>query len=222
VDADVPVLTVGELAAAMSSGGPPDRALAISFDDGFASVVRDAAPLLRERDLRATVFCVAGHLGGTNDFATDPPGIPRRTLASADELREAAAEGVLEIGCHGMTHVPVAGLPPERLREELVASRDLLEERVGTRVRSFAYPYAVPPDAAALALVRETYDAAVASGLARVSARSDTHLLPRVDVHYLRRPKRLGRAVAGGLGPYMAARRAGARARRLVRSDHVS
>ena len=49
---------------------------------------------------------------------------------------------------------------------------------------------------------------------------SDVFALPRVDVHYLRRPELLGRAVGGGLRPYLRARSLGARARRLVKSDY--
>ena len=220
VAAEVPALTVTELAEAVRAGALSERAVAITFDDGFATVVRDAVPLLRERGLRATVFCVAAHLGGLNDFPADPPEIPKRTLADEGELREAVAEGVLEVGSHGMRHLPLAGLDGERLRDELAASRRLLEERVGAPVRSFAYPYAVVPGEAALAVVRETYDAAVASGLARVEAGADPHLLPRVDAHYLRRPRLMERALAGRLGGYMALRRAGARARRLAHSDY--
>jgi peptidoglycan/xylan/chitin deacetylase (PgdA/CDA1 family) len=222
VAAELPVLTVGELGDAVRAGGAPERALTITFDDGFATVVRDAVPLLRERGLRATVFCVAGHLGGTNDFANDPPRIPRRTLAGAEELAEAAAAGVLEVGSHGLTHSPLTGLPRERLEAELISSRQLLEDRIGRAVRTFAYPYALPPDPSALDLVRQTYDVAVAGGNTRVGSGADPHLLPRVDAHYLRRKRLLERALAGRLGLYLAARRTGARVRRRVRADHVS
>src|SRR5262249_23321631 len=68
--AGVPVLTVSELASALSAGELPPRAVAITFDDGCASVAEHAAPALAEHGLRATVFCVAGHLGGTNEWRT--------------------------------------------------------------------------------------------------------------------------------------------------------
>ena len=93
-DAGVRVVPLGEIA-----DGPDEPCVAITFDDGFASVVENAAPALVERGLPATVFCVAGHLGGVNDWPGEPP--PQRRLASAAEL---AACGI-EIGSHGMTHL---------------------------------------------------------------------------------------------------------------------
>ena len=60
-------LTVRELAEALREGALDRPSVAITFDDGFASVVESAGPLIAERGLPATVFCVAGHLGGTSD-----------------------------------------------------------------------------------------------------------------------------------------------------------
>src|SRR5204862_10841 len=79
-----------------------DGLVAITFDDGFASVARTAWPLLAERGLTATVFCVAGYLGGANDWPTQATGAPRLPLADAASLTALAAEGV-ELGAHGST-----------------------------------------------------------------------------------------------------------------------
>src|SRR5205085_3169302 len=136
-------LTVRELGERLAAGTLPDRAVALTFDDGFASVVRTAAPLLRERGLTATVFCVAGHLGGRSDWATQPSGSPRLDLAGADELAKLAAAG-FEIGSHSSTHMPLAGAGAEALRQELDDSRRRLEDAVGVEVTSFAHPYGVP------------------------------------------------------------------------------
>ena len=88
------------------TGRVPARAVAITFDDGCASVARTAAPLLAERGLTATVFCVAGHLGGRNDWPTQHDRMPSLALAGADELVELHRAGV-EIGAHGVAHAPL-------------------------------------------------------------------------------------------------------------------
>jgi peptidoglycan/xylan/chitin deacetylase (PgdA/CDA1 family) len=219
VDSGAHGLTLSELAGAAERDEIPERAVAITFDDGCASVARFAAPLLAERGLRATVFCVSGHLGGVTDWPTQPASVPVFELATAAELEELASMGI-EIGSHGVEHFPLAFASEQRAREELLASKRALEQAVRAPVRSFAYPYGSPPSPVARALVREAYSAACGARLGTVRRDSDSFSLPRIDVHYLRRPELLGRAVTGGLRAYLHARGLGARARRLLKSDH--
>ena len=140
----VSTLTVSGLAEALRDGTLPDRAVAITFDDGCASAVRTAAPSLAERGMAATFYCVAGHLGGWNDWPTQPASAPRLALAEADELRELAQLG-FEIGAHGNDHVPLGNAGADVARREVERSKQVLEDATGRAVRSFAYPYGVPP-----------------------------------------------------------------------------
>lgn len=208
-DSGLPAFTVSQLAERLRARMLPERGVAITFDDGTASVVRTAAPLLEERGVPATVFCVAGHLGGQSDWPSRRPRTPLFELASAGEL---AATG-LEVGSHGFTHQPLGSGDVER---EVVQSRHTLEQTLGRSVMTFAYPYTA---VGALDLVQRTYAAACAGGNAEVRLGSDPWTMPRVDVHYLRRPELLSRALDGSLAAYLAVRRLTARARRLVLSD---
>ncbi len=220
VESGARVSTVSELARELRRGALQGPVVAITFDDGLASVARVAAPLLAERGLTATVFCVAGHVGGTSDWASASSGTPRLALAHAGELRLIAAQG-LEIGCHGMTHAPLRSGDSDFLRRELVAAKDVLEDMTGVAVTSFAYPYGAAPTAPALRLVEATYEAACSTVLGTVGPGADVHALPRVDAHYVRRPRLLRAALAGNLGPYLRARRLGVRARRAIRHDYA-
>jgi peptidoglycan/xylan/chitin deacetylase (PgdA/CDA1 family) len=219
VDSGAHTLTLSELAAAAERDEIPERAVAITFDDGCASVARFAGPLLAERGLRATVFCVSGHLGGVTDWPTQPASVPVFELATAAELQELASIGI-EIGSHGVEHFPLAFASEQRARQELLESKRALEQAVRVPVCSFAYPYGAPPSPAARALVPEAYSAACGGRVGAARPDSDRFALPRIDVHYLRRPELLGRAVTGGLRAYLRARGLGARARRLVKSDY--
>jgi peptidoglycan/xylan/chitin deacetylase (PgdA/CDA1 family) len=200
-DAGVRVVALGKIA-----DGPDEPCVAITFDDGFASVVENAAPALLERGLPATVFCVAGHLGGANDWPGEPP--PQRRLASAAEL---AACGI-EIGSHGMTHLRLDRVSEAELQREVVDSRSALEDALGVAVEWFAYPRG---SVAGRELVERTYAGACAVGNRALGPGFDRFELPRVEMHYLRRPSLL-RHVLGGGRAYLALRRAG---RRLVPPD---
>jgi peptidoglycan/xylan/chitin deacetylase (PgdA/CDA1 family) len=209
-------VTVSQLAEALREGTLPERAVAITFDDGCASAVRTAVPDLVERSMTATFFCVAGHLGGRNDWSTQPSGVPRFDLASAAELGEIARLG-FEIGAHGMEHAPLGEAGASVARRELHDAKSLLEGAVDAKVSSVAYPYGVLPSKAAAALTADLYDAACTTRPGRVVAGCDPLALPRVDVHYVRRPELFRRAVAGGLDIYLRSRgfASSLRARRL-------
>jgi peptidoglycan/xylan/chitin deacetylase (PgdA/CDA1 family) len=196
----------------------PERAVAFSFDDGYADIAT-AAPLFQERGMRCTVFCVAGYLGGVSDWPTLPARAPRLPLATAAQLAELAAAG-FEIGSHGIEHSPLHRASERTVRRELVVSRAMLEQAVGAPVRSFAFPYGAAPPSPARGVLEGAYEAVCVDGLRPVHRDADPLALPRVDAYYLKRQALLGRALKGSLGSYFALRRAGARARRLVVTDY--
>jgi peptidoglycan/xylan/chitin deacetylase (PgdA/CDA1 family) len=221
-ESGVRAIGLGELADDLRRGGPKKPSVAITFDDGFASVPDTAAPLLLDRGIPATLFCVAGHLGSQNDFATDPPSAPKLPLANADSLAAMVAEG-FDLGSHGTQHTPLklADEDPAALRREIVASKEALEQETGHRVAWFAPPYGSRPGPHGRALIEATYEGACGDGLRLVDASADPYRVPRVDAHYLRRPALLRWVLGGGRG-YLPLRRLGARARRTVRQDFVA
>lgn len=157
---------------------PPGRRVVITFDDGFAALVPNALPLLREHGFSATVFVVAGKLGGENDWDGERPG---DALLDAAGVR-ALAEAGLEIGSHGATHRALPECDDARLREEVAGSKALLEGVTGGPVVSFCYPYGACDDRAAAAVRDAGYRAAtvIRGGIARDL--SDPHRLKRVAV----------------------------------------
>ncbi len=107
------------------------RGAAITFDDGFKDCMEYAVPLLRALRFPAAFFVVAGCVGGTNAWMRGT-GAPEEPLMGWDDLRRLVDEG-FAIGSHSLTHGTLT-------REEVVESRLLLEERLGIKVRHFAYP----------------------------------------------------------------------------------
>lgn len=64
VSAAFRVMTVGEAHAALSNGSLPRRALAITFDDGYADNAEVALPILQRHGLKATFFVATHFLDG--------------------------------------------------------------------------------------------------------------------------------------------------------------
>lgn len=109
----------------------------LTFDDGYADFLTTALPVLRRWQCGATVFLVAGRLGGEN--AWEPFG-PRKPLLDADGIRGVVAAG-MEVASHGLTHVDLTKVTDQVLRTEVEASRLRLGELVGHTVDGFCYPY---------------------------------------------------------------------------------
>ena len=146
----------------------------LTFDDAYGGFREHVLPLLGELGFSATVFAVAGHLGGANDWDDGP----RRALMTAQELARLAAEGV-EIGSHGLTHARMTTLAGDQLVRETEHSRALLQEAVGAEVTGFCYPYGACSQAAVDAVRAAGYHYACAY---RTPARGERFLLPRTFV----------------------------------------
>ncbi len=156
----------------------------LTFDDGYADLVEHVLPALRRHGFTATVFVIAGRLGGDN--AWDAAG-PRKPLLTARQVRDAAAAGV-EIGSHGLRHVSLPGSSDPALAEEIEHSRGVLQDISGQDVRGFCYPYG-HLDEPVLARVRAAgYDYGCAIWRSELTGR---HALPRTYVGAADSPLRL-------------------------------
>lgn len=192
----------------------PPRPVALTFDDGFRSVCDSAAPVLEELGFRATIFAVAGHCGGRNDWPSQPPDAPLQPLLSTSELRGLADRG-FEIGAHGVTHAPLDRLDAAAAEQEIAGSKRKLEDVLGLPVTLFAYPYGVASPAVR-ELVRAQYRAACSAELRLARPSDDRHWLGRIDMYYFRDPA-LFRLFGTPLGrAYLGLRRVGRLARGAV------
>jgi peptidoglycan/xylan/chitin deacetylase (PgdA/CDA1 family) len=74
----------------------PDRAVALTFDDGYANNLYNARPLLERADIPATVFIATGYNGSSEEFWWD----------ALDQalLRPGRLPATLELNLHGLAY----------------------------------------------------------------------------------------------------------------------
>lgn len=195
-------------------GTLPPKPVVLTFDDAYANFHEHAVPVLREAGFSATVFAVAGRVGKTNDWQAPAAAIPRLPLLDWSALREIAASG-FEIGSHAFTHARLDRAPADRLEYEIAGSRRALEDGIGAPVATFAYPFGAH-HAASTAIARAHYRGACTTRMAIARPSHDRHLLPRVDVYYLREPRRFARFGTPLGDAYLRARAVGRAARALL------
>ena len=122
---------------------PPagDKLVVITFDDGYASFMDYAFPLLREYGFCATIN-VIGELVGRYIRENDHS----RPMLSWDEYRHLLESGFVDVGCHtNALHVfnrkGALGASEDELRRDLRSFREMLRRETGTETDILAWPY---------------------------------------------------------------------------------
>src|SRR5215831_19684077 len=64
-------MRLGELVDELQDGNIPNRAVVVTFDDGYADNLHQAKPLLERYEIPATVFVTAGQVGSRREFWWD-------------------------------------------------------------------------------------------------------------------------------------------------------
>lgn len=126
---------------------PWPRTVAVTFDDGYRSVLELGLSVLGELGLPGTVFVVTDFVGCDEPMSW--VGIERwrggeheRELRSLswEDARALVAAG-WEIGSHTCSHPRLTELTDAALVHELADSRERLEDGLGAPCASLAYPY---------------------------------------------------------------------------------
>jgi peptidoglycan/xylan/chitin deacetylase (PgdA/CDA1 family) len=127
-----------ELADRITNNSPiPDKTVAITFDDGFKSILTNALPILKEFGFPATLF--------VNIYFVERK-LPENLYwhgwetLSWHEIRSLYGAG-MSIGSHGVTHRRLAGLNEKELKNEIADSRELIEKNINSRIYAFCYPH---------------------------------------------------------------------------------
>jgi peptidoglycan/xylan/chitin deacetylase (PgdA/CDA1 family) len=104
----------------------PPRAVALTFDDGYADAYTEVLPVLRRYGFSATFYIISGFVG--------QPGY--MTWEQIAALRDAG----MEIGAHTVSHLDLTSLDWGTAGYEIAQSKADIEHHLGGSVLSFCYP----------------------------------------------------------------------------------
>lgn len=192
-----------ELVDGFSSGG---KAVAITFDDAYSSVLELAAPIMERFGFVGTVFVPTDFPGGGPmewpgiDHWTRSPHRKELQSLSWDELRGLRDDG-WEVGSHTCSHPRLTETDDHQLERELRESRWACEQALGHRCTSIAYPYGDHDDRVVAATEAAGYSAAATLPF-ELRWRSPLRA-PRVGIYH---DDALWRFAAKALGPFRSAR----------------
>lgn len=150
----------------------------LTFDDAYEDFLHAAVPVLEKFGFSATVFVVAGLLGGENDWEHFFSPRPKKKLLEAAGIREVSERG-MEVGAHSMSHPALPTLDTAAVDTEVSESRRVLSEVLGEEVEGFCYPYGELDEVSCQAVRRARYTYACAVNM-RVER--TIYDLPRIPV----------------------------------------
>jgi len=157
--------------------------VALTFDDGYASLYQEVAPLLLEYGMVATVYLNTAHVQEARREASDPASghYPAQEFLMWPEVELLAAAG-WDIGSHGVHHADLVQATPDLAAIELRDSRLQIEQRLQRPCEHFAYTWG-RFNTRLQQQVREAGYLSAASALhGPLLDRSDRFALPRIDV----------------------------------------
>jgi peptidoglycan/xylan/chitin deacetylase (PgdA/CDA1 family) len=182
-DASFQIISLKEVVRQIEAGNAlPERSVALTFDDGFENFYSEAYPLLKKFGFAASVFLVSGYCEKDNQWGGQPSMIPKLNLLSWEQIREMAGNGI-EFGSHTVNHPDLTALSGKEAEEEIINSKSMMEDRIGSKVAFFAYPYG-KMNANTKAIVAREFTGACSTKMEMATAGSDVYALPRIDMYY--------------------------------------
>lgn len=155
----------------------PEKSIVITFDDGYMDNYTNAFPILKELDMKATIFVIAT---GINDGY----------YLSSEQLKEMSDYGI-DIMSHTFSHpyLTKPGGPSmtyEEQLEEFKSSKRILEDITGKDVTAIAYPFGYFNEDSKRAVKEAGYSLAFTTDIGYSDREDDPLVLDRIYIssHY--------------------------------------
>lgn len=115
----------------------PRQPVVITFDDGYADFESAAYPVLAQYGFTAIVYLPTAFIGEIGGWFKECG------CLTWNQVRELHGLGI-EFGSHTVNHPKLVELSAKAVEEEVRRSKEEIEQRIGSGITSFAYPFAFP------------------------------------------------------------------------------
>ncbi len=125
-------ISYDQLVTHLRTGLPlPEKPIVLTFDDGYGGHYEYVYPLLKKYGYPAVFSVYTSNMGKNTG----------RTHVSWEQLKEMAADPLVTIASHSVTHPKdLRLLSDEQLKMEIEQSKQILEAQLGIAIRYFTYP----------------------------------------------------------------------------------
>jgi peptidoglycan/xylan/chitin deacetylase (PgdA/CDA1 family) len=175
-------LDLTQMWTAMEAGQDLSKTVVITFDDGYRDFYTDAMDALRQCGFTATIFLATDRI---KDTSVRIEGVDYLTWAEVAELHR---EGIT-FGSHTVTHPDLRSLGPDQIEYEIGYSKETIEQKLGSAVESFSYPFAFPEENKTFTqflvgiLENLGFENGVSTIIGRACKNNNHYYLPRLPVN---------------------------------------
>ncbi len=165
----------------------PEKSVVITFDDGYEDNFTSALPILKKYNAKATIYLVVDRhnreWSSKRKKKNNNNELMREPKLQDHQVAELIQSGLIEIGSHTLTHDNLPTLPKEKKHEEIIDSRNQINEKFNIECTSFCYPFGLY-DETDLKMVEQagyTNATTVEKGINDFSI-ANPHLLKRITI----------------------------------------
>jgi peptidoglycan/xylan/chitin deacetylase (PgdA/CDA1 family) len=116
--------------------------VAVTFDDAYQSILQNALPILRKKNIPATIFVPTGCLGKKPVWIKDTNHNNASEIVVTEAQLKMLPSDLITIGSHTVTHINLTNVDEKIARREIFESKRTLERVINKKVTLFAAPYA--------------------------------------------------------------------------------
>ncbi|MCX7793489.1 MAG: polysaccharide deacetylase family protein [Thermodesulfovibrionales bacterium] len=159
--------------------GDERKGIIITFDDGYASLMDYAFPLLKEYNFKATVNIIGVYVGSYINLGGNRP------VLSWDEYRYLLQSGLVDLGCHTYNlHFKrgMQSLNEEEFKRDLLIFQDIFYSETGKKTDIFAWPYGLYNERA-LPLLKEAGFKYILTSEEGFLKGKNFHKVPRLNIN---------------------------------------
>lgn len=113
----------------------------LTFDDGYSDNYTILFPLLKKYKFKAVIYPVIGEKYNRWDCERVTEAEKKLQLMSWEQMQKMSESGLVEFGGHTVTHCNLNEISEKDAEAEIRNCKEVIEEKLGKKVLSFAYPY---------------------------------------------------------------------------------
>jgi len=156
--------------------------IAVTFDDAYQSLLQNAVPVLRAKNIPATIFVPTGCLGRRPYWIKNKNHNYSDQIVATEAQLNALPADLITIGSHSVSHIKLTDVEESLARKEIFKSKETLEKILNKKVTLFSAPFATLDEKLSNLFVEAGYKRVFLNIPAFPATETDSYIMGRTSV----------------------------------------